>query len=127
MAGPVKTVCFIASAVIACGLFAIGEAIVAWFDYKINGTEIPWNLELFVPHSKWPVHMFSIVIHGLFLHGIRKEKTMAMVPWMFLYYIFIFVGLCVFWISIASYPTPSIVSALTNFLGFYPSIYINPI
>ena len=94
MAGPVKTVCFIASAVIACGLFVIGEAIVAWFDYKINGTEIPWNLELFLPHRIY--HMISIVIHGLLLHGIRKENTTAMDPWMFLYFIFIFVNLWIF-------------------------------
>ena len=90
MAGHVKTVCFIASAVIAWGLFVIGEAIVAWFDYKINGTEIPWNLELVTPGRF--NHMCSILIHGLVLHGIRKETTRAMFPWMFLYYVFLFVG-----------------------------------
>ena len=41
MAGPVKTVCIIASAVIFWGLFEVGETIIAWLDFKINGTCIP--------------------------------------------------------------------------------------
>ena len=36
--GPVKTVCFIASLFIAWGLYEVGESIVFWADYKINGT-----------------------------------------------------------------------------------------
>ena len=86
MAGPVKTVCFIASVVIAWGFFEVGEAIIAWFDYKINGTEIPGNLNKIE-------HMLSILIHGLLLHGIRKKTSKFMFPWIFLYYIFILVGL----------------------------------
>ena len=76
MAGPVKTVCFIASVVIAWGLFVIGEAIVAWFDYKINGTEIPWNLEIvghplssISSHPDKVDYINSILIHVLFLTG----------------------------------------------------------
>ena len=91
MAGPVKTVSFIASVVIAWGLFEVGEAIVAWFDYKIKGTEIPGNLEL-TDQDKIE-HMISILNHGLLLHGIRKKISKFMFPWMFLYYIFILVGL----------------------------------
>ena len=91
MAGPVKTVCFIASVVIAWGLFEVGKAIVAWFDYKIKGTEISGNLEL-TDQDKIE-HMISILIHGLLLHGIHKKTSRFMFPWMFLYYIFILVGL----------------------------------
>ena len=91
MAGPVKTVSFIASVVIALGLFEVGEAIVAWFYFKIRGIEIPENLEL---ADQYKIeHMISILIHGLLLHGIRKKTSKFMFPWMFLYYIFILVGL----------------------------------
>ena len=90
MAGPVKTVCFITSAIIAWGLFVIGEAIVAWFDYKIKGTEIPLNMELLVPHRL--SHMMSILYHGLLLHGIRKGTSRFMFPWMFLYKTFAIVA-----------------------------------
>ena len=120
MAGPVKTVCFIASAVIAWGLFVIGEAIVAWFDYKINGTEIPWNLEFILPTEGFPplcfphriAHMEFILIFGLLLHGIRKETTRAMLPWMCFYYFWIFWFLFVILIldPIMSYPSASVVS-----------------
>ena len=123
MAGPVKTVCFIASAIIAWGLFVIGEPIVAWFDYKINGTEIPY----FGPgldQAIWPAisnHMNSIVVHGLLLHGIRKETTKAMFPWMCLYYILMMVGVCVICWPISSYP--SIVST-SDYISWFSSVYI---
>ena len=120
MAGPVKTVCFIASAVIAWGLFVIGEAIVAWFDYKINGTEIPLNLQFILPTEGFPplcfphriIHMESILILGLLLHGIRKETTRTMFPWMCWYYFYIYAVLFVILIlgPIMSYPSASIVS-----------------
>ena len=86
--GPVKTVCFITSLVIAWGLFEVGGAIVAWFDYKINGTEIPWNLE-FKPRI---IHMCIILYSGLFLFGIIKEKSMLMEIWLQLYYFFTLFG-----------------------------------
>ena len=89
MAGPVNRVCFIASAVIVWGLFAVGKIIVAWLDHKINGTYIPCNLELINSIS----HLISILIHGLLLHGIRKETTKFMFPWMILYRIFAIVSL----------------------------------
>ena len=124
MAGPVKTVSFIASVVIAWGLFVIGEAIVAWFDYKINGTEIPLNLQFILPTEGFPPqpfphrihHMNSILIYGLLLHGIRKETTRTMLPWMSCYYFYIYAMLFVILIlfPILSYPSASIVS--TNFL-----------
>ena len=88
MAGSVKTVCIIASAVIFWGLFEIGETIVAWLDYKINGTCIPCHLQLI--NSIY--HLISILIHGLLLHGIRKETTRFMFPWMFLYKTFAIVA-----------------------------------
>ena len=120
MAGPVKTVCFIASAVIACGLFVIGEAIVAWFDYKINGTEIPWNLQFILPTEGFPPLSFphrinamdKILMFGFLLHGIRKETTRTLFPVMCYYYIYIFTVLFVFLIldPIVSYPSASFVS-----------------
>ena len=85
MAGPVKTVCFIASAVIVWGLLEVGETIVAWLDYKINGTCIPCHLELSINSI---YHLISILIHGLLLHGIRKETTI----FMFLYKTLVIVG-----------------------------------
>ena len=88
MAGPVKTVCIIASAVIFWGLFEVGETIIAWLDYKINGTCIPCHLELFNSIC----HLISILIHGLLLHGICKESTRFMFPWRFLYYTIVIVG-----------------------------------
>ena len=117
MAGPVKTVCFIASAIIAWGLFVIGEPIVAWFDYKINGTEIPHFGPIKGLAQALSNHMSSIVVHGLLLHGIRKETTKAMFPWMLSYYIFMFFGLCVILTNmtpISSYPP--IVSTSDYFL-----------
>ena len=99
MEGPVKTVCFIASVVIAWGLFEVGEAIVAWFDYQINGTEIPSNLEIVghplsstSSHPDKVDHINSILIHVLFLLGIVTETTRPMFLWTVLYNIFIFVG-----------------------------------
>ena len=88
MAGPVKTVCFITSLVIAWGLFEVGEAIVAWFDYKINGTEIPWNLQFGI---KIP-QMCIILYQGLFLYGLIKEKSMFMEIWLQLYCFFTLFG-----------------------------------
>ena len=120
MAGPVKTVCFIASVVIAWGLFVIGEAIVAWFDYKINGTEIPLNLQFILPTEGFPPlsyprrinAMDKILIFGLLLHGIRKGTTRAMFLWMCWYYFYIYAVLFVILIlgPIMSYPSASIVS-----------------
>ena len=86
--GPVKTVCFITSLIIAWGLFEVGEAIVAWFDYKINGTEIPWNLDL-----KFRIcHMCIILYQGLFLYGIIKENSIFMEIWLKLYCVFTLVA-----------------------------------
>ena len=108
MAGSVKTVCFITSLVISWGLFEVGEAIVAWLDYKINGTEIPWKCELTNPIRI--CHMISILVHGLFLHGIRKENTNFIEPWLTFYCLFM----------IASFiPTGILVSIYaSNFLAF---------
>ena len=108
MAGSVKTVCFITSLVISWGLFEVGEAIVAWLDYKINGTEIPWKCELTNPIRI--CHMISILVHGLFLHGIRKENTNFIEPWVTFYCLFM----------IASFiPTGILVSIYgSNFLAF---------
>ena len=98
MAGSVKTVCFITSLVISWGLFEVGETIVAWLDYKINGTEIRI------------CHMISILVHGLFLHGIRKENTNFIEPWIMFY--------CLFMIA-TFIPTGILVSIYgSNFLAF---------
>ena len=122
MAGPVKTVCFITSAIIAWGLFVIGQPIVAWFDYKINGTEIPD----FGP-MKELAHvlsiLLSIVVHGLLLHGIRKETTKHMFPWMLLYFIFMFLGLAVILSSMTPFSSyPPIVSTFDHF-SWFSSVY----
>ena len=90
MSGPVKTVCFIASLVIAWNLFEVGEAIVAWFDYKISGTEIPWNLKINPNRAN---HIISILVHGFFLLGISKKTTKFMIPWALFFAIFIVAGL----------------------------------
>ena len=79
--GPVKTVCFIASLFIAWGLFEVGESIVFWADYKINGTlftPIPCR---FLVDPFRINHLISILVHGFLLHGIRKEATKFMIPW----------------------------------------------
>ena len=116
MAGPVKTVCFIASAIIAWNFFIIGEAIVAWFGYKINGTEIPHFGPMKGLFQAISNHMISIVFHGLLLHGIRKENPNAMVPWMFLYYFFMLVGLFVILTSMMPFSSyPPIVSSYDYF------------
>ena len=86
--GPVKTVCFIASLFIAWGLFEIGESIVFWSDYKINGTlftPIPWR---FLVEPIRITHVMSILAHGFLLHGIRKEATKFMLPWILMFFIF---------------------------------------
>ena len=60
MEGPVKTVCFIASVVITWNLSEIGESLLAWFDYQINGIEIPSNLEFVsYPLVKLTTYIFS--------------------------------------------------------------------
>ena len=79
--GPIKTVCFITSLVIAWGLFEVGKAVVAWFDYKINGTEIPWNLGFGLRIC----HMCIILYSGLFLYGVIKENSIFMEIWLMLY------------------------------------------
>ena len=122
MAGPVKTVCFIAiaSAIIAWNLFVIGEPIVAWFDYKINGTEIPYFGPMKGLFQAISNHMISIVFHGLLLHGIRKENPNAMVPWMFLYYFFMLVGLCVILTSMMPFSSyPPIVSTSHRYFRIF--------
>ena len=114
MAGSVKTVCFITSLVISWGLFEVGEAIVAWLDYKINGTEIPWKCELTNPIRI--CHMISILVHGLFLHGIRKENTNFIEPWITFY--------CLFMIA-TFIPTGILVSIYgSNFLAFTEYIFL---
>ena len=86
--GPIKTVCLITSLVIAWGLFEVGGAIVAWLDYKINGTEIPWNLRL----VNRICHMCIILYSGLFLYGIIKETSILMEIWLKLYCYFTLFG-----------------------------------
>ena len=126
MAGPVKTVCFIASVVIACGFFEVGEAIIAWFDYKINGTEIPYfgPMKGLFQAIRIIIIMISIVFHGLLLHGILKENPNAMVPWMFLYYFFMLVGLCVILTSMMPFSSyPPIVST-SDYVFWFSSVYL---
>ena len=94
MAGPVKTVSFIASLVITWGLIEVGGAVYAWFDHKINGTEIAWSLEHDDPTvQRMTYHIISILVHELLLQGISKEKTSFIEPWIMLYSLFTLVTL----------------------------------
>ena len=123
MAGPVKTVCFITSAIIAWGLFVIGQPIVAWFDYKINGTEFPDFGPMKELTQALSLHMSSIVVHGLLLHGIRKETTKHMFQWMLLYFIFMFLGLCVILSSMTPFSSyPPIVSTSDYFSWYFSKV-----
>ena len=87
--GPVKTVCFIASLFIAWGLFEVGESIVFWSDYKINGTPFTPIPCRFLVDPIRINHVISILIHGFLLHGIRKEATKFMLPWFLMFSIYL--------------------------------------
>ena len=83
---------------ITWGLFEVGESIIAWLDYQINGTEIPSNLEIvghplsLTCHPDKVDHINSILVHLMFLQGIVTETTQPMFAWTALYNMFIFVG-----------------------------------
>ena len=87
--GPVKTVCFITSLVIAWGLFEVGQSIVFWSNYKTNEPQL---LQFFVDNIRFIVdpirinHLISILVHGFLLHGIRKEATKFMAPWFLMFF-----------------------------------------
>ena len=59
-----------------------------WITKSMELVCIPCHLELI--NSIY--HLISILIHGLLLHGIRKETTRFMFPWMFLYKTFAIVA-----------------------------------
>ena len=73
-----KFVCFVTSVIIAWGISETWPAIFAWFDHKINGTEIPYDHVLF---EKIP-HMFLILLQGILLHGVRKENPKLIDFWL---------------------------------------------
>ena len=92
--GPVKTVCFIASIFIAWGLYEVGESIVFWADYKINGTPFtPIPCYRFLEDPFRTHHVISILVHGFLLHGIRKEATKFMAPWFLMFFGYLLVGI----------------------------------
>ena len=91
--GPVKTVCFIASLFIAWGLFEVGESIVFWADYKINGTPFTPIPCRFLVDPIRINHVISILVHGFLLHGIRKEATKFMAPWFLMFFGYLLVGI----------------------------------
>ena len=78
MAGCPKFVCFITSVIIAWAISETWPAIFAWFDHKINGTEIPYDPFLF----KKILCMFLIFLQGLLLHGVRKENPKLIGFWL---------------------------------------------
>ena len=78
MAGCPKFVCFITSAIIAWGISETWPAIFAWFDNKINGTEIPYDLVLF----EKSLHMFLIFLQGVLLLGVCKENPSVIGFWL---------------------------------------------
>jgi hypothetical protein len=83
MAGPVKTktktVCFIATAVIAWGLFEVGDA--AWFNYKVNATEILRNFEI-------SPNRYSLCVSFLaFTSVATKNIKLGMISWMLDYWL----------------------------------------
>ena len=101
-----KFVCFITSVIIAWGISETWPPIFAWFDNKINGTEIPYDQvqDLFM---KIP-HMFLIFIQGVLLHGLRKENPNLIVKWLELWTIGL-LGLAAFGLYFVSfYPLISI-------------------
>ena len=95
-----KFVCFVTSVIIAWGISEIWPAIFAWFDHKINGTEIPYDQvqDLFM---KIP-HMFLIFIQGVLLHGLRKENPNLIGKWLELWTIGL-LGLATFGLYFVSF------------------------
>ena len=73
-----KFVCFVTSVIIAWGISETWPAIFAWFDNKINGTEIPYDEDLFDKI----LHIFLILLQGILLHGIRKENPDLIEFWL---------------------------------------------
>ena len=102
--GPVKTVCFIASLFIVWGLYEVGESIVFWANYKINGTPFtPIPCYRFLEDPFRTHHVISILVHGFLLLGIRKEATKFMLPWASMYYIFLLVNIIPFGIYVSTF------------------------
>ena len=100
MAGCPKFVCFITSVIIAWGISETWPAIFAWFDNKINGTEIPYDQDLFGKIF----HMFLILLQGILLHGVRKENPKLIEFWL-VFWTFGFLGLVPLGLSLVStYP-----------------------
>ena len=89
MAGCPKLVCFITSVIIAWGISETWPAIFAWFDNKINGTEIPYDQVLF--DFEKILHMFLILLQGLLIHGVRKENSKLIEFWLEIWTIGFFV------------------------------------
>ena len=102
MAGSPIFVCFITSVIIAWGISETWPAIFAWFDKKINGTEIPYDQDLV---AKIP-HMLLILLQGLLLHGVRKENP----------------DLIEFWLQIWGFCFLSLVPWGLYFVSIYPFI-----
>jgi cytochrome bd-type quinol oxidase subunit 2 len=75
-----KFVCFVTSVIIAWGISEIWPAIFAWFDHKINGTEIPYDQVIW--HFLKIPHMFLILLQGILLHGVRKENSTLIGKWL---------------------------------------------
>ena len=97
MAGLVKTkiVCFIASAVIAWGLFEVGDAIVAWSDYKV----CPYRCEILVWNLKISPNRYFILCY--FVAGVSFatiDTKLAVLSWMLVY---LDPFGCPFWLSLA--------------------------
>ena len=94
-----KIVCFLISIIIAWGVFEVGSSVVSWFGYKINGTEVSFDLEFI-----WKiVHFESIILHGFLLYGIHTENPIFMRIWMMFWYLTMFFGVLLtgFWVSVA--------------------------
>ena len=80
-----KFVCFVTSVIIAWGISEIWPAIFAWFDHKINGTEIPYYP---VPDLFWKIpHMFLIFFQGVLLHGLCKENPTTIEKWLDIWFL----------------------------------------
>ena len=79
MAGSPKLVCFITSVIIAWGISEVLPLIFAWFDNRINGTEILYSQVIFCTQS---LYMYLILLQGVLLHGVRKENSKFIEFWL---------------------------------------------
>ena len=117
MAGCPKFVCFITSVILAWGISETWPSIFAWFDNKINGTEIPYDQVLY----KKSLHMIIIFLQGLLLLGVRKESPALIGSWI-VYVVVVGILILIPWglyiVSTISSNTATVVCILVGMKSF---------